>query len=243
MGAQLACGAVIHSGPRAIWRRHHFVHYGVYPIDPDRQDWYVDGDKQNRVARRQFPLSPHFANTVYSSQGLTIGTGVVDLKVGRNTDATTLCVAISRFRRADHLLILQPFDIEVLQQGEPAQAAFLLEHLELMAAQNQDEARQRAEAYGEQVRAQRASKRTADRRLAENLSEETRDAQRRRLEENVGDMSAEARERQQGGLTAANEARRETARCDKCGTDKTRSEYKSNQWRSRKKKLPTREAC
>ena len=92
---------------------------GVYPIDPDRQDWYVDGDKQNRVARRQFPLSPHFANTVYSSQGLTIGTGVVDLKVGRNTDATTLCVAISRFRRANHLLILQPFDIEVLQQGEP----------------------------------------------------------------------------------------------------------------------------
>ena len=128
--------------------------------------------------------SLYFASTVCSSQGLTIGTGVVDLKVGRNTDATTLYVAISRFRRMDHLLILQPFDIEVLQQGEPAQAAFLLEHLELMAAQNQDEARQRAEAYGEQVRAQRASKRTADRRLAENLSEETRDAQRRRLEEN-----------------------------------------------------------
>ena len=170
---------------------------GMYPIDPDRQDWYVDGNKQNRVARRQFPLSPHFTNTVYFSQGLTIGTGVVDLKVGRNTDSTTLYVAISRFRRADDLLILQPFDIEVLQQGEPAQATFLLEHLEFMATQKQDEARQRADAYGEQVRAQRTSKRTADRRLSENLSEETRDAQRRRLEENVGDMSAEARERQQ----------------------------------------------
>ena len=169
---------------------------------------------------------------------------MVDLKVGRNTDATTLYVAISRFRRADHLLILQPFDIEVLQQGEPAQAAFLLEHLELMAAQNQDEARQRADAYGEQVRAQRASKRTADRRLAENLSEETRDAQRRRLEENQKEgMSAEARERQQVGLTAANEKRKTTARCDKCGADKTRSEYKRNQWQHRKKKLPTCEAC
>ena len=187
------------------------------------------------------------ANTVYSSQGLTIGTGVVDLKVGRNTDATTLYVAISRFRRADHLLILQLFDIDVLQQGEPAQTAFLLEHLELMATQNQDEARQRAEAYGVQVRAQRASKRTADRPLSENLSEETRDAQRRRLEENVGDMAAEARERQQGGLTAgrtaANEKRKTTARCDKCGEDKTRGEYKSNQWRNRKAKLPTCEAC
>ena len=126
--------------------------------------------------------------------------------MGRNTDATTLYVAISRFRRADHLLILQPFDIDVLQQGEPAQAAFLLEHLQLMAMQNQDEARQRADAHGEQARAQRTSQRTADRRLSENLSEETRDAKRRRLERNgeVG-MSAEARERQQ----LANEARRE----------------------------------
>ena len=60
-------------------------------------------------------------------------------------------------------------------------------------------------------------------------------------------MSAEARERQQGGLTAANKARRstnrETAKCDKCGEDKTSSEYKRNQWQHRKKKLPTCEAC
>ena len=101
--------------------------------------------------------------------------------------------------------------------------------------------------YKRQVRAQRASKRTADRRLSENLSEETRDAQRRRLEENVGDTSAEARERQQGALTAgrtaANEKRKTTATCDKCGADKTSIECKYYQWRNRKKKLPTCEAC
>ena len=161
--------------------------------------------------------------------------------------SSVLYVAISRFRRADHLLILQPFDIDVLQQGEPAQAAFLLEHLELMATQNQDEARQRAEAYGEQVRAQRASKRTADRRLSENLSEETRDAQRRRLEENVGDMSAEARERQQGGLTAANQARRNTnrmtAKCRECGEHKISDDYTRRQWQDRKKRTPTCRKC
>ena len=56
-------------------------------------------------------------------------------------------------------------------------------------------------------------------------------------------MSAEARERQQVGLTAVNEKRKTTARCDKCGAGKTRSEYKSNQWRNRKKKLPTCETC
>ena len=125
-----------------------------------------------------------------------------------------------------------PADVTIFS----AQAAFLLEHLQLMATQNQDEARQRAEAYGEQVRAQRASKRTADRPLSENLSEETRDAQRRKLEENEeAGMSADAKERQQ----SANKARREPARCDKCGADKTRGEYKYNQWRNRKKKLPT----
>ena len=163
--------------------------------------------------------------------------------MGRYTDATTLYVAISRFRRADHLLILQPFDIDVLQQGEPAQAAFLLEHLELMATQNHDEARQRAEQYGVQVRAQRASERTADRRLSENLSEETWDAQCRGLVQGDVGLSQEAKARQQ----AANEARRttirETAQCDKCGADKTCGEHKCNQWRNRKTKLPTCEAC
>ena len=80
-------------------------------------------------------------------------------------------------------------------------------------------------------------------RLSENLSEETRDAQRRRLEENVGDMSAEARERQHAGNEARRTTNRETAKCDKCGADKTRGEYKYNQWRNRKTKLPTCEAC
>ena len=157
--------------------------------------------------------------------------------------ASVLYVAISRFRRADHLLILQPFDIDVLQQGEPAQAAFLLEHLQLMATQNQDEARQRAEAYGAQVRAQRASKRTADRRLSENLSEETRDAQRQRLEENVGDMSAEARERQQSANEKRKSTNRMTARCGECGEHKISDEYTRRQWQDRKKRTPTCRKC
>ena len=44
------------------------------------------------------------------------------------------------------------------------------------------------------------------------------------------------------GRTAANEKRKTTATCDKCGAAKTSSEYKSNQWRNRKKKLPTCES-
>ena len=93
------------------------------------------------------------------------------------------------------------------------------------------------------MRAQRASKRTADRRLAENLSEETRDAQRRRLVQGDVGLSAEAKARQQAGNEARRTTNRETAKCDKCGADKTRGEYKYNQWRNRKKKLPTCETC
>ena len=83
--------------------------------------------------------------------------------------------------------------------------------------------------------------------MSKNLSEETRDAQRRRLEENVGDMSAEARERQQGGLTAANETRkttnRETAKCGECGEHKISDDYTRRQWQDRKKRTPTCRKC
>ena len=154
---------------------------GVYPVKVDRQDWYVNDDRQNRVARRQFPICPHFANTVYTAQGLTVHKGLLDLKVGAQTDATTLYVGMSRFRKADDLLILQPFDLDVLTQGAPAAPTFLLDHLQHTVDGRHEEAATKAEAYGERVRDEQRKKRTADRRRSENLSEENREAQRRRL--------------------------------------------------------------
>ena len=131
---------------------------GVYPIQVHRQDWYVNDDRQNRVTRRQFPICPHFANTVYTAQGLTVHKGLLDLKVSAQTDATTLYVGMSRFRRADDLLILQPFDLEVLQQGAPAAPTFLLDHLQNTVDGRHDEAAEKAEAYGERVRDERRKK-------------------------------------------------------------------------------------
>ena len=58
------------------------------------------------------------------------------------------------------------------------------------------DATEKAEAYTERARDERRKKRTADRRRAENPSEENREAQRRRLDENVAHMSTEGRERQ-----------------------------------------------
>ena len=124
----LQCGLDIRCGPGLLAHKH--LHG-------------ADVDEAERLAPIRAPegVEPQAkaAYQVRVPRDADLSSGGDDLQ-GRNTDATTLYVAISRFRRADHLLILQPFDIEVLQQGEPAQAAFLLEHLELMAAQNQDEA-------------------------------------------------------------------------------------------------------
>ena len=156
----------------------------------------MNDDRQNRVTRRQFPICPHFANTVYTAQGLTVHKGLLDLKVGAQTDATTLYVGMSRFRKADDLLILQPFDLDVLTQGAPAAPTFLLDHLQNTVDGRHEEAATKAEAYGERVRDEQRKKRTADRRRSENLSEENREAKRQAIGE---DMSEDAREKQQAG--------------------------------------------
>ena len=215
---------------------------GVYPIKLDKQDWYVNDDRQNRVTRRQFPICPHFANTVYTAQGLTIHKGLLDLKVSAQTDATTLYVGMSRFRRADDLLILQPFDLDVLQQGAPAAPTFLLDHLQNTVDGRHDEAAEKAEAYRERVRDERRKKRTADRRRAENLSEEDREAKRQALAKGDEGLSPESREKRQAS-NQRNKGKGETAVCDVCGSAKTRSEYVRNQWQHRKQTVPTCREC
>ena len=99
-----------------------------------------------------------------------------------------------------------------------------------------EEAATKAEAYGERVRDEQRKKRTADRRRSENLSEENREAQRRRL---VDDMPEDVRERQQ----ASNQRSKETAVCDGCGAAKTSSEYVKSQWQYRKQTVPTCREC
>ena len=97
------------------------------------------------------------------------------------------------------------------------------------------EAAAKAEAYSDRVRDEQQKTRTVDRRRRESLSEENREAQRRRLDKNVVHMSTEGRERQQAG----NQWNKETAACDVCGAAKTSSEYVKNQWHYRKQTVPT----
>ena len=53
-------------------------------------------------------------------QGFTLPAGKIDQNLSKNADPATLYVAMSRFKKADDVLILQPFSIEVFQQGAPA---------------------------------------------------------------------------------------------------------------------------
>ena len=82
-----------------------------------------------KIRRHQLPVAPDFARTIYSMQGFTLSAGKVDLNLGAHSDPVTGYVALSRFRRADDVLILQPFELEVFQQGVADQPALLREKL------------------------------------------------------------------------------------------------------------------
>lgn len=50
-------------------------------------------------------------------QGFTLPAALVDLQFDENTDPVTGYVALSRVRMADHLVIMQPFNIKTFQKG------------------------------------------------------------------------------------------------------------------------------
>ena len=92
----------------------------VYCIAPKPEYWYLDANskqKHMKIRRYQLPIAPDFARTAYSMQGFTLPAGTVDLNLGPRADPVTGYVAMSRFKRADDVLILQPFELAVFQQG------------------------------------------------------------------------------------------------------------------------------
>ena len=82
-----------------------------------------------KIRRYQMPVAPDFARTAYSMQGFTLPEGKVDLNMSSNTDPVTGYIALSRFKKADDVVIMQPFDISVFKQGAADQPVLLLRHL------------------------------------------------------------------------------------------------------------------
>ena len=64
---------------------------------------------------------------------------------------------MSRFKKADDVLILQPFDMSVFQQGTPDQPQLLLSCI----GKEESEVKRLMKEYEEDIKAQRAMKETA----------------------------------------------------------------------------------
>ncbi|CAF1207620.1 unnamed protein product [Adineta ricciae] len=80
-----------------------------------------------QVTRTQLPIVPAFVITTYKAQGLTMNKIVVDLQVPPETlQVALIYVPLSRVKKGDHIVILRPFHMKVLQvQPSSAQDAEL----------------------------------------------------------------------------------------------------------------------
>lgn len=112
--------------------------------------------KRLTLKRRQLPITPSFAFTVYKSQGLTLSRAAVDIDSCRTTEeAYTM---LSRVKSLDSLMILRPFAsdrISSRQSEESRQEFRRLKQLHLMTlmkySTNADEATRLETQIGEAV--------------------------------------------------------------------------------------------
>ena len=99
---------------------------GVYPVTPITRTWLLGAD--NKVSRFQLPLIPMYGRTAYSMQGRTLSKGKIDLTMSSPMDPTTGYVAMSRFRSASDVLIMQPFDLGFYQQGPTLEPELFIQY-------------------------------------------------------------------------------------------------------------------
>eukprot|EP00959_Pyramimonas_sp_CCMP1952_P357045 7476272-Pyramimonas_sp.AAC.1 len=72
-------------------------------------------------------ITPSLAVTAHSAQGRNMGAMIADLERGRGVSWMSSCVAITRVRRRENLLIFWPSDRKPYNTGEMAGAKKLLQ--------------------------------------------------------------------------------------------------------------------
>ena len=153
-------------------------------------------------------------------QGFTLPAGTVDLNLGPRADPVTGYVAMSRFKRADDVLILQPFDLSVFQQGVAEEANLLLEHLR-----------------GNDINIAVQEKEKRDKVNEENRKRKLKEARAQRLAETQEAMTPEAKKRKSGeGKTRGpykTVARTLCTLCTLCGAEKGRTDFPWRTWGER----------
>ncbi|CAK0866466.1 unnamed protein product, partial [Prorocentrum cordatum] len=97
---------------------------GVFPVKLKQVSWDRSPGFKATVKRAGPPLAPHFAAAAHCVAGSTLPRAIIDLLDTRTTPrssmAPTVNVAIGRARRADDLIITQPFPPMLFRQGHRA---------------------------------------------------------------------------------------------------------------------------
>ena len=111
------------------WKLDGMPKTGLYPIKPWVRPWFLDQRRpkpQLLVRRFQVPLAPAFSITAHASQGQTLKSAILDLKIGRGVSPIASYVSFTRIKTRHDLLIFREFDKAVFNQGEPEGPSLLL---------------------------------------------------------------------------------------------------------------------
>ena len=230
---------------------------GIYCITPATKPWKLKLSKKNvvHISRRQLPIAPDYARTAYSMQGFNLRSCKIDLNLG-GMDPVTGYVAATRFKRADDVIILQPFDIKIFQKGAPDQPQLLMRHLagedisDGLAALHKKIKEQTAAQKQQKKQRANQNRSATQKRNWEGMTAEER--QRRAPKQRANENRSEKQKRSWEGMTAEERQHRapkprqdqgstETVVCSTCGKHKPRGPdgdrvYTNGEWYKATKK-------
>ena len=104
-------------------------------MGPTPEYWHLDAKASHlhmKIRQNQMPVAPDFGRTAYSMQGFTLHAGKVDLNLSAHADPVTGYVAMSRFKKADDVLIIQACLLDHACDAGASAALALHLHLHLL---------------------------------------------------------------------------------------------------------------
>ena len=122
-----------------------------FPLSPVTVYWSLDAEESIEIHRRGFPVVPNFSTTIDGATGKTMDTALVDLgstaEVPTFTKAMKGYIALSRVRKADDVLLAQPFSPALFRLGPQPWPTLLLDTLKGNINSLEDEAKAKQRAY------------------------------------------------------------------------------------------------
>ena len=134
---------------------------------------------------------------------------------------------MSRFKTANDLIILQPFDLQTFQQGVPGQPTLLLKYLSL---ENKGDIHDDVGNLQENLSSEQAAKRQ---RSKENRAGSVQKAREKRSHEDM----TRVLQKNKANLTAASKQKRtrvptKQVQCQMCGQRKRKDGFTKTQWKN-----------